>query len=125
VRLKRVGGGRVLVVAHCRAQVVQSCVVTLEPVAGRIDERWEVWFAPPGGVPREHVDVGVSDEDESEPLIGESIDVGEVVATQLGLALDPYPRRPGAVFSAVQYGDSVDRDSDSPFAVLRNLVSKS
>ena len=34
--------------------------------------------------------------DAPEPLSGNLLDVGEIVAEQLSLAADPYPRRPGA-----------------------------
>jgi hypothetical protein len=33
--------------------------------------------------------------DAPEPLAGNLLDVGEIVAQQLSLAADPYPRRPG------------------------------
>jgi hypothetical protein len=33
--------------------------------------------------------------DAPEPLAGPILDVGEIVAEQLSLAADPYPRRPG------------------------------
>ena len=33
--------------------------------------------------------------DAPEPLAGNMLDVGEIVAEQLALAADPYPRRPG------------------------------
>ncbi len=33
--------------------------------------------------------------DAAEPFDGDAIDIGEAVAQQLALALDPYPRAPG------------------------------
>ncbi len=124
VRLKRVGGGAVSVDARCVAEVVQACVVTLEPIASRIEDSCQVLFAPLGTAA--HADVTVSwDEDGPEPLTGDTIDVGEVVAAHLGVALDPYPRRPDAVFSAARTEGGEDPSGASPFGVLRGLVRKS
>ncbi len=124
VRLKRVGGGAVSVDARCVAEVVQACVVTLEPIASRIEDSCAVSFAPPGTVAR--ADAAVSwDDDEPEPLTVDTIDVGEVVATHLGLALDPSPRRPGAVYSAPRTEGGEDPSEASPFEILRKLGRKS
>ena len=41
------------------------------------------------------------------------LDLGEAAAEQLGLALDPYPRQPGAELAA-----AAEDDESSPFAVL-------
>ena len=124
VRLRRVGGGAVSVDARCVAEVVQACIVTLEPVASRIEDSWEVTFAPPGTAARADVTVGW-DDDEPEPLTGDAIDVGEVVAAHLGIALNPYPRRPGAVFSAPPAEGGEDPSAASAFGVLGGLVRKS
>ena len=50
------------------------------------------------------------------PYGGGSIDLGEAAAEQLALALDPYPRRPGAVLAETTA--AADR---SPFAALARL----
>ncbi|MFQ5957780.1 MAG: DUF177 domain-containing protein [Alphaproteobacteria bacterium] len=122
VRLKRVVGGAVRLCGRFTAEVVQDCVVTLEPVAGALDESIEVLFAP-AGVESAEVDVVAEGEDMPEPLSGDAIDVGEVIAEHLGLALDPYPRRPGVVFEGVgaEARASAADPADSPFAALQNL----
>lgn len=76
------------------AEVVQSCVVTLDPVAQRVSERFVVLFVPEG---RESDDDDDPDSPDQIPYEGRSIDLGEAAAEQLALALDPYPRSPGAV----------------------------
>jgi hypothetical protein len=64
--------------------------------------------------------------DEVEPVSGREIDVGEALAEELGLALDPYPRTVGAAALDVAYPGphislgSVERPS-RPFAALRQL----
>ncbi len=122
LRLKRLAGGAVRLDARFTARVVQSCVVTLEPVGGALDECFEVLFVAAGAEAAE-VDVAAEGEAAPEPLSGDSIDLGEVVAEHLGLALDPYPRRPGVVFEGLDAGcrGATAGPTDSPFAALQSL----
>ena len=76
------------------AAVVQSCVVTLDPVTQRVAERFVIRFVPAG---RESEDDDDPDSPDQIPYEGRSIDLGEAAAEQLALALDPYPRCPGAI----------------------------
>lgn len=111
------------------ADVMQSCVVTLEPVAGRVEGVVEVVYSADvngGWAVRDmapDADIAPGEDDLPELIEGDEIDIGEVVAEHLGLNLDPYPRRQGVVFSA-EHGAAEDDDDHgraSPFAVLRNL----
>ncbi len=105
------------------ADVVQSCVVTLEPVAGSVRETIDVTYAPvdvrPAAAAAE-IDVTVDESDPPEPLEGNEIDVGALVLEHLVLGLDPYPRAPGATFEppAETVEEPVRR---SPFADLEKL----
>lgn len=109
-----------------RADLDQACVVTLEPVAARIDEevtrRYLADFAFPEGD-----EVEMPEDDSQEPL-PEVIDLTEVAREALALALPPYPRAPGAelgeaVFAAP--GTAPLRDDDlKPFAALASLQKK-
>ena len=106
------------------AEVVQSCVVTLEPVANHVEGALAVTYttAEDAEEPVRHMapdaDVAPGEDDQPEWLEGDEIDLGEVVAEHLGLYLDPYPRRPGVVFSPE---DEEDPAQALPFAVLRDL----
>ena len=42
---------------------------------------------------------GALDEDAPDPLIGGAIDLGAIASEFLTLSLDPYPRKPGAIFT--------------------------
>ena len=130
--LRRVGHGpMVRLDGSIHANLVQSCVVSLEPIECEIEEDFVLHFAPDrGDAPHGHVveetDAGYAD-DPPEPLIGGQIDIGEAVAQQLALALNPYPRRPGVTLEDVlraSEGDTRDRGADSPFAVLARLSRK-
>lgn len=124
VRIGRVGGAMVRVGASYVADAVQSCIVTLEPVAARIEDSVEVLFAPPRPTVEGEVTVNALDDDDAEPLTGDTIDVGEVVAAHLGLAFDPYPRRSGVVFGGVQSKPEDEDSGASPFEALQDLVPK-
>ncbi|HEY8613718.1 MAG TPA: DUF177 domain-containing protein [Roseomonas sp.] len=96
-----------------RAAVVQACVVTLDPVPQALEEPLDWRILPPGEEPSDELDDG-PDEIESEP--DGSVDLGEALAQSLSLALDPYPRAPGAVLPA-----EAQDEASSPFAALRKL----
>jgi uncharacterized metal-binding protein YceD (DUF177 family) len=120
--LKRGGGGVIEVHGHFEAEVVQACVVTLEPVRSRLSEKFTMAFGSSraaGGA----VVIGLEDEDPPEELIEGRIDLGETVAQQLAVALDPYPHAPGAGEkpAASDEGESGVEKKASPFAALAQL----
>jgi hypothetical protein len=118
VRLAWVRGRKaVRLAATFHAEVTQTCVVTLEPVPSVLDQEFVIPYAamPEGGGGGEVV---VSLEDETEPLIGPVLDIGEVVAEELALSLDPYPRSPGAGVAAISGPESGEGAPSGAFAVL-------
>ncbi len=120
VRLTRLAGGLLRLSATLSAAVVQSCVVTLEPVPGQVADRFALIYGPAGSAPGEVTWDG--EEELVEPLSGSVLDIGEAVAQQLSLALDPYPRAPGAD-TTEQVGD--EGGTMSPFAALAKWKKKS
>lgn len=112
----RGGGGHVLrVEIEFAAEAAQTCVVTLEPAPARLAESGLVVEFAAGPEPREVV-LPPEGGDPPEPLEGDSVDVGELLAQQFGLALDPYPRAPGAEFAAAD-----ESAPARPFAALAAL----
>ncbi len=104
-----------------QAALQQACVVTLEPVAATIDEAFTVIYA--GGV-EDSEEIAIdpaSDDAWDEPWPGDTLDVGEAVAQQLALAIDPYPRAPGAAAAAAPAADPEPTRS-RPFAALSSMV---
>jgi len=100
-----------------RARVTQICVVTLEPFAAVVAEDAKLRFVPAAKVREgeEHVlDAETLEGPDEIVFNGHEIDLGAVLAEQLALALDPYPRKPGAVLPA-----GLADEADSPFAGLR------
>lgn len=115
--LARDGSGDVVrVVIDLDADIVQRCVVTLEPLRARIAERGvETEFALAAAPVAREVVVIPDDADPPEPLDGDHIDVGELVAQHLALALDPYPRASGAELAS---GGLDGGRREAPFANL-------
>src|SRR3546814_12307822 len=76
-----------------RAAVSQICVVSGEPVPVALDEPVDVLFTPQAGSPGADDEFEISSaECDVLPLEGEAIDLGELAAETMTLALDPYPR---------------------------------
>jgi uncharacterized metal-binding protein YceD (DUF177 family) len=120
--------------ARLIADVVQSCTVTLAPIAGRLDVPFERLYG--ADVKNEW-----SDKDDSgrevflnpeedllpEPIFDDCIDVGEAVAEQLALELNPFPRAAGVVFeglAGVYREASEGAEGNGPFAALAALRGK-
>jgi uncharacterized metal-binding protein YceD (DUF177 family) len=126
--LERTGAGARARV-HFVADVVQSCVVTLEPVEARIDQRFEVEFMPQDGAKSvensDGAELSVVDGDVAPIRVG-VFNLGAVVAEYFSLAIDPYPRKPGIEFFAADYnaGETVDSDERRPFSALSDMISK-
>jgi uncharacterized metal-binding protein YceD (DUF177 family) len=99
VTVDRRTGGRIVVEGRLRGKIVQACILTLDPVTQDLDETFRIVFKQDLTEERdpESGEALVSAQaDAPEPLSGNMLDVGEIVAEQLSLAADPYPRRPGA-----------------------------
>jgi uncharacterized metal-binding protein YceD (DUF177 family) len=117
----RLPAGEIGVRGHIVADVVQACVVTLEPVPDRIDDEFEVRFTTRAELPSRDVVIGLGDEEPPEPIEGDILDLGELTAQQLSLSLNPWPRRPDA---AIPPEAAPDPARDGPFAALAALRDK-
>ncbi|MDX1710333.1 MAG: DUF177 domain-containing protein [Rhodovibrionaceae bacterium] len=114
----RAGGRLIEVEGDLRASLTQQCVVTLEPVENVVEEHFLQRFTTdPDFAQADEIVIDVEEEDAPEPIEGEALDLGEALVQQLALALDPYPRAPGAELEW-QEGDEED---SNPFAVLKHL----
>jgi len=117
--LARQGAG-LKVTGEVVATVEQSCVVTLEPMTSEIREPLDLAFLLPGAgesleAAADDIDPGA--EDEPEMLVDGVVDLGVAATEFLLLAIDPYPRKPGAVFEPPKTADP----GGHPFAALEAL----
>ena len=77
------------------ADVIYTCVRTLELFPATVIEKVDMMFAPPQDERHhKHVDLSFGDS-EPEPLIDGQADIGALVQELFQLALDPYPHLPG------------------------------
>lgn len=91
-------GGQVVVEGRLKGKILQSCILSLEPVTQALDDAFRIVFKkdlteefdPESGEALLNAQA-----DAPEPLVGNMLDVGEIVAEQLALMADPYPRKPG------------------------------
>jgi hypothetical protein len=117
-------GGRVHVTGRVQGLIGQICVVTLDPIENAIDEPVDLTFVPPEQVPQvvhSAEDVAGKEAeiaDAPEPIENGIIDLGRLATDVLYLAIDPYPRKPDAVFEPPAVADDPE---DHPFAALKAL----
>jgi uncharacterized metal-binding protein YceD (DUF177 family) len=133
-RLDRSPDGRdIWLRGRLEAEGVQECVVSLEPVPVTVREPVERRYRPVGAIPEGAAPAEEAwidpDEEEVEALDGTRIDLGEAMAEEFGLRLDPYPRAPEAeALVAERLGPDVRlgpaERAESPFAALRQLHEK-
>jgi uncharacterized metal-binding protein YceD (DUF177 family) len=126
--LTRQGDDGLRATGRVTASVVQTCVVTLEPIESEVDEPIELTFTadetaasadgarePQSRAPK--VVQALEADDPPETLHNGMADLGAVATEFLLLGIDPYPRKPGVVFDAPPAGDP----SSHPFAALAAL----
>ncbi|MBL4864649.1 MAG: DUF177 domain-containing protein [Rhodobiaceae bacterium] len=115
------------------AEVTQACVVSLEPVQASLSQTFVLRYRPMvhEGEGNREVAVNPLEDEPPENLPETGIDLGEIVAEQLVLALDPYPKAPDHVLTkaahrsvagAEDVGSSETLEKkDNPFDVLKNF----
>lgn len=126
IALRKLSPNRFGLTADLTAEVVQACVVTLEPLRADIERRFarELHFVP--NLRREpekgDKEVAINPEEEEGPEeIGSlHFDLAGPLIEEFVLGVEPYPRAPGVEF--VPPRDDADRPQ-SPFAVLKDLKS--
>ena len=107
--LRRIGETTIEARGILRARLTETCVVSLDEFEHDVQEAFTVHFVPAG-----------SEDDDPDPeaidqipFFGSSVDIGEAAVEQLALALDPFPRQPGAALPPELSGEA-----DGPFAAL-------
>jgi uncharacterized metal-binding protein YceD (DUF177 family) len=116
-------GGGADVMGELSGRVRQTCVVSLEDFDNPVAETISVDFAI-----QPESEAGSEDEEEIEdlpdPIIDGKIDLGALATEFLILAIDPYPRKPGAEFAAAPVEEIEPEAERSPFERLSGLKDK-
>jgi hypothetical protein len=103
------------------ANVEQICVVTLEPMTSLVREPVDATYsldAMPLSEDERPVRGHLADSpDPPEPLVDGTADLGVLATEFLALGINPYPRKPDAVFEAPEAADP----GQHPFASLASL----
>jgi hypothetical protein len=119
--VSRDGAEGLHVMGRVQATVGQECVVSLDPIDNEVDETVDLTFvagataAAGDAAGRETLEIG--DVEPPEPLLDDTIDLGAIATEFLLLGIEPYPRKPDAVFQEPANGD----ESEHPFAALAAL----
>jgi hypothetical protein len=112
--------GGIRVTGEVSADVVQTCVVTLEPfdakVREEIDTRYTSDATPTAGGGEHEADLDAPDF-----LVNGAADLGALAAEHLALGLDPHPRKPGVAADPAK--DDSEPATHRPFAGLDKLVA--
>ncbi|TPK46851.1 DUF177 domain-containing protein [Mesorhizobium sp. B2-5-4] len=119
----------VKVSGRVEADITQACIVTLDPVQAHIDEPVEALLLPEdsklgrqGFESAGEILLDADGPDSPETFSGDTIDVGALAEQFFGLAIDPYPRKPGASLGA---GDDTGSAENEFQQKLRSLLGKS
>jgi len=116
-------GDVVIATGNLAAEVVQACVASGDPVPASLAEDFTLRFVPPSGAPdAEEIELEEGDLDEID-YEGGAIDLGEAAAQTLALALDPFPRAPGAE-ERLRAAGVIGEEEAGPFAALKALKDK-
>ena len=107
------------------ASIEQTCGLSLDRFATELEGAFLLRVLPAGSpnAPREAGPEVAIDPDAEEPadvLEGESVDVAAYVVEHLAMEIDPFPRKPGAVWQAPS-----PEEPASPFSVLKGLKPES
>jgi uncharacterized metal-binding protein YceD (DUF177 family) len=113
-------GTVVTVIGQLAAKVTQECIVTLEPVEAEVSAEVSERFVRQDEIESEVVIEPEDEENYDELIVGDSIDLGEMVAQCLTLELDPYPRKEGIEFDLSESDLNPDGPT-GPFAALADL----
>ncbi len=120
-KIRRETGG-IAARGQVTAAVVQACAVTGEPVTQAVDEAVALRFVEPTAGGEEEIELAGDALDTIE-IEGGGIDLGEAAAETMALALDPFPRSPGAA-SMLRDAGVLSEEEAGAFGALAGLKAR-
>lgn len=134
VTLSRTPEGAVRLEAAFEADLTQECALSLEPVPAHLAERFTLVYRPDlDEAEADRLALEQPEEETVEPLAGDEIDIGEAVAQELAITMDPFPRAPGVESAVFEGGEApsakvaapAPAEPPNPFAALAPLKKQS
>jgi uncharacterized metal-binding protein YceD (DUF177 family) len=123
LEVRPIGADGAEVVGKLEGVVRQTCVASLEEFDNPVSENFSVDFAA-----NPESEASSDDEEEIEdlpdPIVDGKIDLGALATEFLILAVDPYPRKPGAEFAPLPAEAPAPEPKQSPFAELSSLKDR-
>ncbi len=125
-------GGEITFEGWLEASVVQACVLSLEPVPATlrepIERRWRRVEGPLAATAA-GPEIWRPEDDEVDLVTGRTLDLGEAIAEELALALDPYPRAADALaLVSERLGPNISLGAaappETPLAALAQLQQR-
>jgi uncharacterized metal-binding protein YceD (DUF177 family) len=121
----------VKITGKVKADIVQTCSITLEPLLASIENEIEAVFVPETSKlakPKFDADgemvLDANGPDAPETFSGDTLDVGLIAEEFFELAINPYPRKEGAELEVNDTGADNEPIKVSPFAKLASLKQK-
>ena len=113
-----------LIEGRWKASLTQTCGVSLEDFQTDLKGQFQVRVVPEGSAHAPdpnivEIALDLEADDPPDVIAGQTLNFAQYVLEDLSLSIDPFPRKPGAVFVAPEPAVEL-----SPFAVLRQLKPK-
>ncbi len=129
IELRKLSPTRYSYEAELTADVVQSCVVTLDPVRSHIERHLsrQLVLSPSAyrrGQKGDDWPIAPAEDDAPEEIASLRYDLAAPLLEELVLAIDPYPRAAGVAFAPPPGADLTSELPESPFAVLKRLKNQ-
>lgn len=123
LQLRRLSTTRFSYAADLVADIVQACVVTLEPVESHIVRHIEreLHLAPKLPEDVRELTLSAGDDDVPETITSLHYDLAGPLLEEFLLEIDPYPRKEGAAFAPLPDAESAP---EKPFAALKALKDR-
>lgn len=120
IDLQKISPTRFKLNASLEADIVQACVVTLEPLRAHITRSFmrDLLLAQAPQHAVKEIELTPVDDDGREEIDSLRYDLAVPVLEEFALAIDPYPRAPGVEFEPP--ADEAD-SPEHPFAALKSL----
>jgi uncharacterized metal-binding protein YceD (DUF177 family) len=123
VALRKLAMNRYRYDAQLACDLIQSSVVTLEPLRTHVEESFTRELHVAHRLRRniagdEELTLAAGDDNAPEEIESSKYDLAGPLLEELSLALDPYPRAPGEAFKPPEPSDG---GPENPFAVLKKL----